>query len=175
MSGHFLLKEMSVYVNTSSIPFASLQKQSEFRPCVFQLHFLFLPRLSLSLCQLVPPCREKLCHIGSLLTFKLLFLSFSSPSFIGFELFHFFRLVRCSTLLVSAFPLSSLSSSFLKQMGHYQRKAKMTHYHNHNNYDYHQRMRHYRRGAKMAPIVQTRLSLSKISVRFVNPGLCNIP
>ena len=132
-------------------------------------------RLSLPLCQLVPPYREKLCHLGSLLAFKLLFLSFSSPSFIGFELFHLFRLVRCSMLLVSAFPLSSLSSSFLNQMGRYQRKAKMTHYHNHNNYDYHQRMRHYRRGAKMAPIVQTRLSPSKISVRFVNPGLCNIP
>ena len=81
-----ILKEMSVYVNTRSIPFASLQKQSEFRPHFFQLNFLFLPRLSLALCQLVPPCREKLCYIGNLLTFKLLSLSFSSPSFIGFEL-----------------------------------------------------------------------------------------
>ena len=84
-----ILKEMSFYANFISITFASVQKQSEFCPCVFQLNFLFLARLSLSLCQLVPPRRKKFRHLGSLLAFKLLFLSFSSPSFIGFDLFHF--------------------------------------------------------------------------------------
>ena len=34
-------------------------------------------------------------------------------------------------------------------------------------------MKHYRRKATMAPIVQTQHSLSKISVRFVNPHLCD--
>ena len=58
-----MLKEMSVYVNTRSTPFSSLQKQSEFRSCVFLTAFSVPSQaVSLSLPAGSPLQRETLPH-----------------------------------------------------------------------------------------------------------------